>query len=101
MIPELCAYGIVAGLGMRYVKTGRSVADVYISLAAAMVLGRIVGGIATAIFYAVTAGSYSLTLWATSYFVESVPGIAAHLILVPALYVALVKARLIPGRYNK
>ena len=101
MIPELCAYGLVAGVGMRYVKTGQAAADVYISLAVAMILGRIIGGIATAIFYAVTAGSYSIALWATSYFVESVPGIAAHLILVPALYAALVKARLIPGRYSK
>ena len=101
MIPELCAYGLAAGVGMRYVKTGRAVADVYISLAAAMVLGRVIGGIATAVFYAVTAGSYSIALWVASYFAESVPGIAAHLLLVPALYAALIKARLIPGRYSE
>lgn len=101
MIPELCVYGMAGGLAMRWIHTGKSAADVYISLIAAMVAGRIVGGIATAIFYAVTSGVYSIALWATSYFVEAVPGIAAHLILVPVLYLALTKARLIPNRYAK
>lgn len=101
MIPELCGYGLVAGLGMRYFRTGRNVVDVYASLAIAMVAGRIVGGIATAVFYMVTSGVYSIALWITGYFVESVPGILAHLILVPILVFTLEKARLIPARYPK
>ncbi len=101
MIPELCAYGLAAGLAMKFVRTGKATADVYISLAVAMVLGRIVGGIATAVFYSVTSGVYSIALWATSYFVEAVPGIAAHLILVPVLVLTLMKAKLIPLRYGK
>lgn len=101
MIPELCAYGLVAGLAMKYIRTGRNSADIYISLVAAMVAGRIVGGIATAIFYTVTSGVYSIALWATSYFVESVPGIVAHLIIVPVLVLTLQKARMIPAHRAK
>ena len=101
MIPELCVYGLVGGIAMKYIRTGRNAADVYVSLILAMIAGRIVGGIATAIFYTVTSGVYSIALWATSYFVESVPGIVAHLIIVPALVLTLQKARLIPARYTK
>lgn len=101
MIPELCVYGLVCGLGMRYIRTGKLAADVYISLAAAMILGRIAGGLATAVFYMVTSGVYSFALWFAGYFAESLPGIAAHLILVPVLVLALEKGRAIPARYPK
>ncbi len=101
MVPELMAYGLTAGLCMGWIRTKKPLADVYISLAVAMVAGRIVGGIATAIFYSVTSGVYSIALWAASYFVEAVPGIVAHLILVPVLMLALWRARLIPARYGE
>ena len=101
MIPELCVYGLIAGLAMKYIRTGRFTADVYTSLVTAMIAGRIVGGIATAIFFTLTSGVYSIALWATSYFVESVPGIVAHLVIVPVLVFTLKKARLIPARYPK
>lgn len=101
MVPELCVYGLAGGLAMRYIRTGRAAADVYISMVIAMIAGRIVGGIATAIFYTVTSGVYSIALWATSYFVEALPGIAAHLVLVPVLVFTLTKAKLLPERYPK
>lgn len=101
MIPELCVYGLAGGLAMRFIRTGRAALDVYIALVIAMIAGRIVGGIASAIFYTVTSGVYSFALWATSYFVEALPGIAAHLILVPILVFTLSKAKLIPQRYSK
>ncbi len=101
MLPELFAYGLVAGLCMRYIRVGSSIADTYISLAAAMVAGRIVGGIASVIFFTMTTGTYSFALWFTSYFAEAIPGIAAHLILVPLLVLTLQQARVIPARYQK
>ena len=101
MIPELMVYGLAAGLSMRWIHTGKAGLDLYLSLGIAMIAGRIVGGIATAIFYTVTAGVYSIALWFAGYFAESVPGIVAHLILVPVLVFALIQARLIPVRYPK
>jgi len=101
MIPELAVYGLAAGLSMHFIRTGKATLDVYISLIVAMVAGRIVGGIATAVFMAATSGVYSLGLWLTSYFVEAVPGIAAHLVLVPLLVLTLTKAKILPSRYSK
>ena len=101
MLPELCAYGLVGGLAMKLIRTGSSVADVYISQIIAMICGRVVGGIATAIFFTVTSGVYSLPLWFASYFVEALPGIAAHLVIVPVLVLSLQKAKLAPRRYVK
>lgn len=99
MIPELCAYGLLGGVVVRHVRTGKRVADLYLALATAMLGGRIVGGVATAIFYAATSGVYSLALWATSYFVESLPGIVLHMTIVPPLILMLEKARLVPAVY--
>lgn len=101
MVPELMTYGIVAGLLMKNVRTGKLAADLYISLGGAMLLGRVVGGIAKAIFYTGTAEGYSLALWVSGYFVTAFPGIVCHLILIPILVVTLMKARLIPNRYPK
>lgn len=101
MIPELAVYGLAGGLAMHFIRTGKATLDVYISLGLAMVAGRIVGGIATAIFFAATSGVYSLSLWLASYFVEAVPGIITHLVLVPLLVLTLTKAKVIPSRYSK
>ena len=100
MIPELCVYGLVAGIAMKHLHTGSGPKDVYISLVAAMIAGRIVGGIASTVFYIVTSGVYSVGLWFTSYFIEGIPGILVHLLLVPVLVFSLQKARLIPARYG-
>lgn len=103
MIPELMVYGLVTALAMKWVRTGKLLADVYISLAVAMVLGRVVGGIAKALFIAImaTGDAFSIGIWATSYFVGTLPGIVAHLILLPALMLLLVKTKAIPNRYPK
>ena len=103
MIPELMVYGIVTGLLMKWVHTGKLFPDVYISLSAAMVVGRIVGGIAKAIFIAVmsTGDAFSIGIWATSYFVGTFPGIIVHLVLIPALVAILMRVKVIPARYSK
>lgn len=99
MMIELAVYGLVTGLLMKLVHTGKLMADFYISLAAAMMAGRIVGGLAKAFIF--SAGSYSMKAWATAYFVSSLPGIIVQLILLPILYLALQRAHLIPPRHAK
>lgn len=100
MVPELIVYGVVTGLMMRIVRTGRLTADLYISLSTAMLVGRIVGGIAKALVYMGNSEAFTLAAWASSYFVTALPGIVCHLILVPALVMALHRAKLIPARYS-
>ena len=99
MMVECAVYGLCAGLLMRFVRTGRLYGDLYISLTVAMLLGRVVAGAARALLFA--PGAYSFSLWATGYFVTSLPGIVIHLLFIPTLVVALQKARLIPPRYPK
>ena len=101
MVPELMTYGLVTGVMMRYVRTGKAYADLYISLGTAMVAGRIVGGIAKALVYMGNGQAFTLSIWASSYFVATVPGMICHLILIPVLVAALTRARLIPVRYPK
>lgn len=101
MVPELAVYGLVCGLLMKLIRSGNLFGDIYIALIPAMLLGRIVGGVAKALFYLGSGQAYSISAWATGYLVESVPGIIAHLILVPLLAFTLEKARLVSPRYVK
>ncbi len=101
MIPELMAYGLACGLLMKLIRTGNSYADIYCSLAPAMLLGRVVGGVARALFLMGDGESYTLAMWAGAYLVQAIPGIILHLVLVPALVLALTKARLVPARYTR
>lgn len=97
MLVELAVYGLVCGLCMRFIKTGRIYADVYLSLGISMILGRIAAGMAKAFIF--SAGGYSISMWVSAYFISSIPGIIAHLILVPAVYAALRKAKLAGEKY--
>lgn len=100
-VPELMIYGFVTGLMMKLVHTKKLIPDLYIGLIAAMVSGRIVGGIAQALFYLGSGQTFTLTTIAAGYFVTTLPGIVCHLIVIPILMTVLMKARLIPNRYPK
>lgn len=96
MMVECATYGAVAGLMMKYVRTGKLFADLYISLPVAMLAGRIVSGIAKALIFA---PGTSIAAWATASFVTALPGILIQLVLIPIILHALIRAHLIPKRY--
>ena len=96
MMVELAFYGLVCGLMLRLVHTGKLGGDLYISLVTAMIIGRVAAGLAKGFIFA--RGAFTIGMWATGYFVGSLPGIIAHLIIVPALYFALMKAGLVKRR---
>lgn len=103
MVPELCVYGLTAGLLMKWIRTRRTVVDLSISLIGAMLLGRIVGGLAQGVVIGLlgTGEVFTPALWVGAYFVKTLPGILAQLILIPILVSILEKAKLIPPRYPK
>lgn len=103
MIPELCVYGLVSGLLMKLIRTRRPALDLYAAMLPAMLLGRVVGGLAKVLFYAsgVLDSGLTLAAWVSAYFVASWPGIVLQLVLLPLLYFVLEKSRLIPQRYPK
>jgi len=100
-IPELAAYGFFAGLLFARIRTGRLYRDVYLALLPAMLLGRVLGGAAHALFFLSTARTYSLALWAGAYLVGTLPGAAAQMVVLPLLVSVLMRAGLIPRRYPK
>jgi uncharacterized membrane protein len=101
MVPELCAYGLFAGIFYKVIFTHHFALDVYLSLVLAMIVGRIVGGAAQAIFYLSTARSYSVAIWAAGYLTGTLPGAVLQLIVIPALMGILTKTGLIPQRKSR
>ena len=97
MMVELAVYGLVTGLMMRFIRMGNLIADLFFSLITAMLIGRVAAGLARALIFA--PGKMTLAAWAGSYFVTSLPGIAIQLVFIPAIVIALEKAKLIPVRY--
>ena len=102
-IAELAVYGLLCGLVMKLIHTKKTAVDIYIALAVAMVAGRITGGIAQWLTVQLlgTGETFNVAIWATSYFLTSIPGIVCHLVVIPASYFALERAKLIPKRYPK
>ncbi|MBE6942244.1 MAG: ECF transporter S component [Ruminococcaceae bacterium] len=98
MMVECCSYGFVTGMLMRHVHTKHAVADLYISLVSAMVVGRVVAGFAKAWIFTPGVAPFA---WVTTSLVTGIPGIAIQLILMPMVVFALTRAKLIPTRYPK
>ena len=99
MMVECAVYGLVTGLMLRFVRTGRLYADLYLSLLVSMLLGRVVSGIAKALLF--QAGKYTLAAWVTASFVTALPGIVLQLAVVPSIVYYLMRAGLLPQRYPK
>jgi len=93
MIVELAVYGLLAGILVHVIKTKNFLLNTYASLLIAMIGGRICYGIVNALIF--RAGKYSMQIWLTSGFVTALPGIVIQLIVIPALCLALKKAKLI------
>ncbi len=98
MMVECGVYGLVSGLMMKLVRTKNSYADLYISMVTAMLMGRVVSGLANAFIFTTGAAPFA---WVTTSLVTGIPGIAIQLAVMPAVVFALGRARLIPQRYPK
>ena len=98
MIVECAAYGCVTGLMMRFVRTGKTFPDLYISMVTAMVLGRVLAGLAKSLVFAPGTAPFA---WVTTSLVAGIPGIVIQLILIPLVVMSLTRAKLLPQRYVK
>ena len=96
MMLECTVYGLVSGLVLKYVRTGKTTPDLYTALITAMLAGRVVSGIAKALIFS---PGITLSLWITGSFVTALPGIVVQLILIPLLVNLLIRVRQIPERY--
>lgn len=90
---ELAAYG--AATGLLYQKLGNR--SLYPALVGAMVIGRLVWGVASWLIYGLfTERSFTLAAFWAGGFANAWPGMLLQLALVPAIVLALQKARLLP-----
>lgn len=96
MMVECAVYGLVTGILMRLVRTGKPTADLYISMVSAMFLGRLLSGFAKSLVFAPGTAPFA---WVTTSLVTGIPGIIVQLVVMPVLVLALTRAGLIPRRY--
>ena len=95
MTVELAVYGLVVGLCYGLSKK-KGICTVYISLLAAMVLGRIAWGLMQILLLGIQDTGFSLSAFWAGAILNAIPGIILQLILIPATILALTKARLLP-----
>lgn len=96
MTAELCAYGFLAGVFHRITKklfSAKSILAVYIALVLAMLGGRIVWGLASAVLMLAGQTEFSLAAFWTSGFVSAWPGMILQLVLIPPLWKVMGKVR--------
>lgn len=86
---ELAAYGFVAGL--LYKLLPKKNGYIYVSLISAMLAGRVVWGIARVVLAGLTHSEFVWSAFLAGAFVNAVPGIILHILLVPTLVMVLKK----------
>ena len=85
---ELATYGIVTGLLYKDKKY-----NIFISLIVAMVVGRIVSGVANYILLTVGGNVFVFTAFLTTTFIKAIPGIIIQLILIPVVLKAVERVK--------
>lgn len=93
---ELAAYGAVSGI--LYAKLPHKKPSIYISLIAAMVAGRLVWGAMRVILSGVAGSAFTWEAFMAGAFINAVPGIVLHILLIPLLVMAMEKAQVVPSR---
>lgn len=89
---ELAAYGAAAGLLYRCFP--KRMGGIYASLVGAMLIGRAVWGVAEALLLRLQGEAFTLAMFVSGALISAVPGIILHLAIIPAIVLALQKARL-------
>lgn len=88
---EMATYGLAAGYIYFKMKKSNPVAAVYTALVSAMILGRIVWGIAQMILMGVQGNPFGFQAFLGGALFSAIPGIILQLVLVPALILLLEK----------
>ena len=92
---ELATYGLV--IGFLYSKSKwKCIVALYKAMIVAMFAGRIVWGLASMVLLGVRGQAFTTQAFLTGAFFNAIPGILLQLILIPAIMVALGRAKLVP-----
>lgn len=91
---ELATYGLIVGL--LYARLPKKTKNIYISLAGAMIAGRVVFGIVRFFLASIQGAEFPFSLFITEAFVNAVPGIVLQFVLIPTLIILLKKGNMMP-----
>ncbi len=94
MSVELAVYGLIAGLIFALFKKRRLLGS-YVALITAMIIGRIAWGGAMYVVARLSGMDFTHKSFISAAFLTAVPGIVIQLVLIPAVVVGLIKAKLI------
>lgn len=89
---ELATYGLIAGL--LYSQLPRKTGNIYVSLITAMIVGRIVWGASMTALSSRDGLRFTYQMFMTYAFIDAMPAILFHIVLIPAVVIALEKANL-------
>ena len=89
---ELCVYGLCAGLLYKFLP--KKALYTYVSLVCAMLAGRAVWGLVSAVISGLRETEFGLGAFWLGAFAGSVPGMVLQVILIPAVVLALKRAKL-------
>lgn len=84
---ELAAYGAIAGIMHKLLP--RKKPYIYLSLLTAMLVGRLLWGIAMLVFMGVNGGSFTFAAFLAGAVTNAIPGIILQIILVPTIVMLL------------
>ena len=93
---ELLTYGLVAGIMYRLLP--KKPVSTYISLIVAMLAGRVIWGFGRVILAGVQNSAFSMQMFMAGAFLDAIPGIICHIVLIPIIVIALEKAGLMRRR---
>lgn len=97
---ELAAYGFVVGYLYSHAKW-QCTKSLYRCMITAMLAGRAVWGIVEVILLGVGTNGFTFQAFIAGALLNAIPGIIIQLVLIPAIMVALNKAKLVPFRKGK
>lgn len=90
---ELATYGLVTTLLIRMLPDRPL--SVYLSLIGAMLAGRLVWGVASLALYGLGGTPFTFQMFIAGAFINAAPGIAVHIVVIPAIILALRRAKLL------
>ena len=97
---EMAVYGALTGLlypvFRKVIRSRTHLPAMLVSMIIAMILGRVAGGAAKACVMGFQGNSYTFQTFIAAYFTGTAVGAVIHLIVVPAVALALEKAKLSP-----
>ena len=90
---ELAAYGAIAGLMHRLLPKKKPY--IYCSLLVAMLVGRLVWGVAMFLCLGLSGGAFTLAAFVAGAFVNALPGIVLQILLIPILVMLLEHSKML------